>query len=430
MLRYPDFPILLETWRTCLQDEFDLESLRQLLDEIRTGRIKLTETTTTVGIPFADGLIWKQTNTYMYEDDSPPSGKASQLSGELLKEVLFLHFSAAPHPPRPCGESGSQAAADSPRICPPIGGRSPGLDKGTGPHTRPRVGRASRPPWSAIMSPADSRSDRRIREKSSRSRLPGASVRMVCALEISGPHGTGLFNPPAICSMLRDAVTDEPVGAGALRPGKNCGSRRERPDRRGGGRARALSDVFLQWLSFYGPVPRSYASEALGLDGAVLDDLLAGLVETGGPHPRSPHGIGSGAGGLRPGEPGDPPADGEEVAADPLSRPCASTVFPCFSRPGRGLVKPGEDADDLQDRLDQLFGFPAPADAWEKQILPARMSPYYGAWLDSLMQGNGLMWFGCGKRKLAFAFADDLELFLASAGQCACGNGGGRCLAR
>ena len=89
VLPYPDFPILLETWRTCLQDEFDLENLKQLLDEIRSGQIRVTEATTTAASPFADGLIWKQTNTYMYEDDSPVSGKASGLSGELLKEVLF-----------------------------------------------------------------------------------------------------------------------------------------------------------------------------------------------------------------------------------------------------------------------------------------------------------------------------------------------------
>ncbi len=39
--------------------------------------------------------------------------------------------------------------------------------------------------------------------------------------------------------------------------------------------------------------------------------------------------------------------------------------------------------------------------------------PYYPAWLDSLMQTSGLLWFGCGKRKISFAFTDDLELFLA-----------------
>ena len=53
--------------------------------------------------------------------------------------------------------------------------------------------------------------------------------------------------------------------------------------------------------------------------------------------------------------------------------------------------------DDLQDRLDQLFGYPAHVEAWEKQILPARLSPYYSSWLDSLMQTSDLLWFGCGR---------------------------------
>ena len=116
---YPDFPILLETWRTCLQDEFDLDNLKQLLDEIRDGRIKITEAVTTAASPFADGLIWKQTNTYMYADDSPRSGKTSGLSRELLKEVaLFPSPPAAPFPGsrrRP----GGKAASERPRAMPP-----------------------------------------------------------------------------------------------------------------------------------------------------------------------------------------------------------------------------------------------------------------------------------------------------------------------
>ena len=89
VMTYPDFPILLETWRTCLQDEFDLENLKRLLEEIRRRRNKNHRGRHPAASPFADGLVWKQTNTYMYEDDSPLSGKASRLSQELLKEVLF-----------------------------------------------------------------------------------------------------------------------------------------------------------------------------------------------------------------------------------------------------------------------------------------------------------------------------------------------------
>ena len=101
----------------------------------------------------------------------------------------------------------------------------------------------------------------------------------------------------------------------------------------------------------------------------------------------------------------------------PAFRALSVEHLPHYLAAWQGLVTPGEDTSDLQERLDQLFGYPAAAEAWEKHILPARMSPYYGSWLDSLLQGTGLMWFGCGKQKLAFAFADDLELFLEQGGR-------------
>ena len=40
---YEDFPILLETWRTCLQDEFDLPNLRQVLQGLESGSIRWSE---------------------------------------------------------------------------------------------------------------------------------------------------------------------------------------------------------------------------------------------------------------------------------------------------------------------------------------------------------------------------------------------------
>ena len=75
------------------------------------------------------------------------------------------------------------------------------------------------------------------------------------------------------------------------------------------------------------------------------------------------------------------------------------------------VTKPGDSMESLQDALDQLFGLCEPAGAWEEFILPARISPYYPSWLDSLMQSSELTWFGGGKEKLGFAFHSDLDLF-------------------
>ena len=56
---YADFPIMLETWRTCLKDEFDLDTVKQLLDEINDGRIRISVTVTHQPSPFASDVIWR-----------------------------------------------------------------------------------------------------------------------------------------------------------------------------------------------------------------------------------------------------------------------------------------------------------------------------------------------------------------------------------
>ena len=74
----------------------------------------------------------------------------------------------------------------------------------------------------------------------------------------------------------------------------------------------------------------------------------------------------------------------------------------------------GDSLESLQDSIDQLFGLCLPACAWEEFVFPARISPYYPAWLDSLMQSSDLTWFGRGKERLGFAFHSDLDLFNTS----------------
>ena len=39
--RYGDFPLVLETWRSCLEDELDVETLKRLLEEVRAGEVEV-----------------------------------------------------------------------------------------------------------------------------------------------------------------------------------------------------------------------------------------------------------------------------------------------------------------------------------------------------------------------------------------------------
>jgi ATP-dependent Lhr-like helicase len=89
--RYADFPVILETYRECLQDVFDLPALRELLAALRQRRIDLVEVETPTASPYASSLLFDYVATYMYEDDTPLAERRAQalaLDRDLLKELL------------------------------------------------------------------------------------------------------------------------------------------------------------------------------------------------------------------------------------------------------------------------------------------------------------------------------------------------------
>ena len=89
--RYPAFPIVLETYRECLQDVFDLPGLRELLRKMATRQVDVVEVETPSASPFAASLLFDYVATYMYEDDTPPAERRAQalsLDRELLRELL------------------------------------------------------------------------------------------------------------------------------------------------------------------------------------------------------------------------------------------------------------------------------------------------------------------------------------------------------
>ena len=86
--RFEDFPVVLETWRTCMNDEFDLGALSQMLGEIRDGTTRVVETVSETPSPFAESVIWRQTNQYMYQDDTPGSKLRTSLSDEIIEEMI------------------------------------------------------------------------------------------------------------------------------------------------------------------------------------------------------------------------------------------------------------------------------------------------------------------------------------------------------
>ncbi len=89
--KYGSFPVVLETYRECLQDVFDLPALRSLLHGIQTRQIDLVEVETQSASPYSSSLLFDYIATYMYEDDTPPAERRAQalsLDRDLLRELL------------------------------------------------------------------------------------------------------------------------------------------------------------------------------------------------------------------------------------------------------------------------------------------------------------------------------------------------------
>ena len=89
--KYGSFPVILETYRECLQDVFDLSALRRILQGVQTRELDLVEVETQSASPYSASLLFDYIATYMYEDDTPPAERRAQalsLTGTCWRELL------------------------------------------------------------------------------------------------------------------------------------------------------------------------------------------------------------------------------------------------------------------------------------------------------------------------------------------------------
>ncbi|MGD1108882.1 MAG: ATP-dependent helicase, partial [Mycobacterium sp.] len=89
--KYPDFPVVLETIRECLQDVYDVPALVELMSGIAGRRVRVREVETTRPSPFAASLLFGYVGAFMYEGDTPLAERraaALSLDSTLLAELL------------------------------------------------------------------------------------------------------------------------------------------------------------------------------------------------------------------------------------------------------------------------------------------------------------------------------------------------------
>lgn len=421
--RFTDFPIIAETWRECLEDHFECDQLRSLLEELRVGAIRVSEVRSASPSPFCADLVWMTTNEHVYDNDQPSNAVASSLSEQTLRDVLH---DAALRPRLPEAVIAELRA----RLNRILSGYAPTSAEELVDVVNERLaipisnwielGEAIRRDYpdtaDAILAGA-------AKEVVSL-RLPGASERLAVAVERVPRllRACEILPRDADVSALDGAGARDRLGGSLILPGdpldpfvldelqRACESWRA-PNGDDDPRS-LLVEAMADILSFEGPVTPATVQGRLGISPRRLESVLEELVESGRVV----------ADQLR--------ADATEIEycdAENLERLLrllrASHRKPFTARPIaelplllatlQGIVPRGQSVEALQDRLSNLFGYAAPAELWETAILPARLSPYRTSDLDSLLASSDLMWIGAGKEELLFCFRSDLDLFVA-----------------
>ncbi|CAN5865090.1 ATP-dependent helicase [soil metagenome] len=90
-LRFPAFPITLETYREVLRDVFDLPALVETLTKLRSREIRVEPAETDSASPFARGLVFNYVAAFLYQGDAPLAERKAQaltLDRGLLRELI------------------------------------------------------------------------------------------------------------------------------------------------------------------------------------------------------------------------------------------------------------------------------------------------------------------------------------------------------
>ena len=89
--KYPQFPMLLEATRECVNDVFDVPALVEVLRSIRSRQIRVVQVDTPSASPFAQSLLFNWIAVSMYEGDAPLAERraaALALDRDLLRDLL------------------------------------------------------------------------------------------------------------------------------------------------------------------------------------------------------------------------------------------------------------------------------------------------------------------------------------------------------
>jgi ATP-dependent Lhr-like helicase len=384
--RYPSFPLLLEAYRECLRDVFDMPALLETLHAIEQRQLRVHVVETHKPSPFAASLLFSYVANFVYEGDAPLAERRAQalaIDQDQLRELLGEADLRELLDPDAIDEveQAVQCVAENYRARTADGIHDLCL----------RLGDLSREELARRVDSADLLPHvvRLIRARRILELRIAGECRLIASEDAARYRdGLGIPLPPGLPLSLLEPV------------------------------AQPVLELLRRFARTHGPFTLREAAERFGLDAARVETVLRLLA----------HGGRVLEGGFRPGGLHREWCDAEilrQIRRKSLAKlrrevePVEKHTLARFFTHWQGLLTPRRSGpahlDALLDAIESLQGAPIPASLLETSVLTARISGYEPAGLDTLVAAGEVAWAGVeplGERdgRIALFLSDKLPL--------------------
>ena len=357
--KHGSFPILLETYRECLRDAFDVPALIELMSHVRSRQLRVVSVDTARPSPFATSLAFAYVANFLYEGDAPLAERKAQaltLDRELLAELLGAEELRELIQPEALAELEAHLQCLDERRWARHPDAAHDLLRRLGDLTRQEL---------AARSTADF-TDALLAERRAVAVRVAGEERLIAA-EDAGRYrdalGAGL--PPGLPDAFLEPV-DDPLGS-----------------------------LLGRWARTHPPFTTSEPAARFGLPVALVDDLLGRRADTGV---------------LLRGEFRPDGTEREWCDAEVLRQlrqrslaalrkqvePVEATELGRFLPAWQGVGSSARGIGRLVEVVAQIQGVAIPASVLERDVLSSRVADYSPALLDQLAAAGEVVWVGAG----------------------------------
>jgi ATP-dependent Lhr-like helicase len=358
--RFGSFPMLLEAYRECLRDVFDMPSLVATLRRIEMREVKTVTVDSSIPSPFASALLFTYVANYLYDGDAPLAERRAQalaIDQVQLRELL--------------GEAELRELLDADALA-DVEAQLQQIDEGHRARTVDGV-------HDLLLRCGDLT----VAEIQARSKIDALA---------------------AVSDLIRDrrAINVTIVGESRVVPIEYAGRYRDAlgvplptglPESLLAPSPHAPQDLARRYARTHGPFTTADFAARYGLGRATAETLLKELAAAG----RLLDGE------FRPGGAGREWCDPDVLQSvrrrslaklrrqvEPVEPPVLGRLITAW----QGVVRRRHGLDALLDAIDNLQGVPLPASIFETEILAARVEGYNPSDLDTLAAAGEVVWAG------------------------------------